>query len=369
MKKLLNLIYNQTKQIKIINNVIQYIYLRIYSKIFSLNDIGNLYVQDKQNSQIQIAFICDEMTWQDFNEYCDAIFLHPKIWRQQIEKFNPKILFCESAWSGIDKYAGCWRGRIYNNKSLYFENRKELLEILEYCKENNIITVFWNKEDPTYFEHKIFDFVDTALKFDYIFTTAEECVKRYNNLGHNNVFVLPFGVNTNLFYPSTSDKKENAALFAGSWYQEHIERCNALKELFDYVLDQGLSLDIYDRQSISKDKRFKFPEKYKNYIHDSIPYKDMPDLMRKYSVCINVNTVTESQTMFSRRILQILACEIRVLTNYSVGIEKLLSKGVHITYKSHSIIEISSSFNYIKQQHSSNQRLNYIINTVGLKLK
>ena len=35
--------------------------------------------------------------------------------------------------------------------------------------------MFWNKEDPPNFEH----FVQTAKLFDFIFTTDESCVPRY----------------------------------------------------------------------------------------------------------------------------------------------------------------------------------------------
>lgn len=263
------------------------------------------------------------MTWVDYSEYVTSTFLHPRTWKKQIDELKPDLLFCESAWCGIDQYPNCWRGRVYKDRRLYFENRRELLSIIEYCKEHGIKTVFWNKEDPVYFQHKVYDFTETTLLFDYIFTTAIECVEKYKSLGHKNVYLMPFGVNISLFNNQNRDISPNTVVFAGSWFSDQPKRCEDLQKILDFVIDKGWKLDIYDRKSESKSPKFRFPAKYKEYIRKAVPYSSIPALCKKYEYAINVNTVTESETMFSRRMLQMLSCGLRVITNTSIALPNL----------------------------------------------
>ena len=255
------------------------------------------------------------MTWQDFQSCCDGIFLHPRLWQEQMELFAPDLFFCEAAWTGIKKYEGVWRGRVYRDRRLLFDNRRVLLDILAYCRTRGIPTVFWGKEDPTFFEHPVYDFTQTALDFDFIFTTAEECVERYRALGHPRVELLPFGVDTERFYPVEAAPEPGSVVFAGSWFGDQPERCAALERLLDFSLSRGLRLDIYDRKWGSKQKRFRFPDKYRAYLRPSVPYEETAALFHRYEYAINVNSVTDSATMCSRRLLQLAANGTAILTN------------------------------------------------------
>ena len=277
--------------------------------------------EDSHKHRARVAFICDEMTWWDFCDCCDGIFLHPKFWSEQLRTFQPQILFCESAWSGIEPFRDTWRGRIYRDRRVRFENRDVLLKILRYCQDHGIQTVFWNKEDPAFYEHPIYDFTDTALMFDHIFTTDSGCVPHYQGRGHKSVHVLPFGVNTSLFYPSHETLAKRTAFFAGSWYGDMPDRCAALERLLDYTLEQGWDLTIYDRNSMRPQSRFRFPEKYNAHIRKAVPYHTVPDLYRQYQFGININTVVDSPTMLSRRILQLAACGVTIITNDALALE------------------------------------------------
>ena len=267
----------------------------------------------------RVAFICDEMTWRDFSPCCAAYFLHPGAWREQIDASPPDLLFCEAAWSGIERWEGCWRGRIYRDRTSPFEGRRELLAVLDVCRARGIPTVFWNKEDPLSFSDPRYDFVDTALRFDHVFTTAAECVPWYRERGRRRIGILPFGVDTDLFYPVPEEQRPGTALFAGSWSADLPGRCDALSRLLDYVIGSGLELDIYDRRSASPERRFRFPERYRPYIRPAVPFSQMPALARRYEWAVNVDTVTGSETMRSRRILQMAASGARVLCSPSLG--------------------------------------------------
>lgn len=240
-----------------------------------------------------------------------------------MKMYRPDLFFCESAWEGGVSGWPDWRGRIYHNHELYFENRKVLLELLAYCRKQKIPTVFWDKENPAFWGHPRYDFAETAVQFDFIFTTAEECVDRYRFMGHENTFILPFGVNTDLFFSPEIRKKFSRVIFAGSWYENLPNRCRALEVLFDHVLSQGMELDIYNRKSGKGGKNFSFPSRYQPFLRDGVAYTELPALLRKYEYALNVNTITDSQTMCSRRVLQLAASGMKIITNPSPAMDRM----------------------------------------------
>lgn len=349
---------------KIIRSIVNYLYLYPFSRLKKKPSIPD--VKESQSTDTKVAFICDEMTWVDYSGFVTAVFLHPKTWKEQLALFSPDILFCESAWCGIDRYPNCWRGRVYKDRRLLFENRKELLAIIAYCKANNIKTVFWNKEDPTYFQHEIYDFTDTALHFDYIFTTAIECVEKYHSLGHKNVYLLPFGVNTSMFNSDNRNYKPNTVIFAGSWFSDQPKRCADLETILDYVIAKGWKLDIYDRKSESKGSRFRFPTKYKRYIRKAVPYSEISELCKKYEYAINVNTVTESETMFSRRLLQMSICGITVISNNSVALSKYASY-LSCSFIEDNIVSIKGKLNEIGTDFSTESQIKRLLQRINQK--
>lgn len=364
-KNLYATVLEQIRRNSIINALAQYAYLKVGLALMSRPKVksGSRLTENERTQKPRVAFLCDEMTWRDFQDCCEAVFLHPKTYRQQLKELKPDMFFCESAWSGIDAYPGVWRGRVYRDKRVSFENRDLLLDILDYCKKCEIPTAFWNKEDPTYFDHDIYDFTDTALRFDYVFTTAQECIARYQQRGHQHVFLLPFGVNTNLFYPEPETQKRNAAVFAGSWFGDHPSRCEALAALLDYVLDQGWELVIYDRYSAAPEARYRFPEKYLPYIRPAVPFSRMPEICRKYEYAINVNTVVDSPTMISRRVLQLAASGVKIISNETMGFDAL--KGC-LKLRREADVVFAEAIPGAVEMHSTDSRFRYLLEKVGI---
>lgn len=316
----------------------------------------------------KVAFICDEMTWQDFQGCCNAVFLHPKTWKQQLEMQKPELLFCESAWSGIEEFPNVWRGRIYRDRRVSFENRDVLLKILACCREMGIPTVFWNKEDPAYFAHPVHDFTDTALLFDHVFTTAQECIGAYEKRGHSSVHLLPFGVNTRMFHPEPESRKKNAVLFAGSWFGDLPARCRQQEKLLDYCLDQGWELDIYDRYSQAPEAKFRFPEKYAPYIHQAVPFTKMPEICRQYAYAVNVNTVVDSPTMLSRRVLQLAASGCTIISNETMGFDAL-QDCLTIYRDTANGLVFAQPIPGAMQQHSTENRFWFVLEKTGIPVK
>ena len=372
IKKFYYLLLGTVKRSKKLNELAQYAYLKL-SKVFGMRArksdrllFGSPSQKGSTDKRPRVAFICDEMTWQDFCPFSDCVFLHPKVWKKQLEQFQPDVFFCESAWSGIEAYANVWRGRIYRDRRVSFENRDVLMEILAYCRKKGIKTVFWNKEDPVYFDHPIYDFADTALRFDHIFTTAGECIDGYRAGGHNSVTLLPFGVNTQMFYPAKNTGENNRVMFAGSWFAEHTGRSEALEKLLDYAIAQGWQLDIYDRNSNNQEGRFSFPEKYAPYLRPAVSFSEMPDIYRQYNYAINVNTVVNSPTMLSRRVLQLAASGITILSNDAQGLQSL-SDCLQICPMEEAGIVLIRPDVQAMQKHASSARLRTVLETVFLE--
>jgi len=370
IKEITYQLYKKWQNSPFIATVSSYFYVRVYKRLYykKYNSIPDIKIDPRLP---KIVFVCDEMTWQDFKDECNARFITPYNWRKVFKSFRPDLFFCESAWSGIAEYRDCWRGRIYKNNNVCYENRKELMRILNYCKKNSIPTVFWNKEDPTFWGNETYNFVDTALNFDHILTTAKECIPGYLKLGHKSVNVLMFGCPTNIFFFDPNVKKERKAVFAGSWYADQPRRCAEMEEVFDMVLQHGIPLEIYDRQSDSSNPVHKFPEKYKRFLRPKIPFTELGNVYRHAEFVININTVTNSETMFARRVFEAMACGCIIISNHSDGLKKLFPNRVWFIdepfehEKEKDII--LQNLHDVNNNHTCSKRLSEILRVCGLE--
>lgn len=283
----------------------------------------------KAAHEYKVALICDEFTYNSFAPEFDHAVLEPDTWRQTMEEYKPDIFFCESAWSGVDSAKRPWRGQIYASAKFRYENRKKLLEVLAYCRERSIPTVFWNKEDPTHFFDRVNDFVSTASRFDYVLTTAEEMVEEYAKfVPRDRVGVLQFAVQPRDFNPLSGLQRTPRAIFAGAWYDVHPERCETMREGFDWVLGSDFELQIYDRNKRSVTAETTFPEPYAEHVRPAVSHRATAKLYRSSLIGLNFNTVVDSTTMFARRVFELAASGSLVVSNYSPGIERIYGDDV-----------------------------------------
>lgn len=276
--------------------------------------------EQNKRERIKFAVICDNLTWENINREADAVYLTAKNWREQMESERPDIFFCESAWQGIDK---SWEGQIYRNYEFRYDNRWVLKDILKYCKQAEIKTIFWNKEDTPQFYDKPYSFIETAMLFDHIFTTAIECIPKYRELGHNSVHLMMFGYSPEIFNVKKPRPHNNTAVFLGSWYNNFTDRCEDMEKIFDNLIQNGFDLKIYDRLYGNNQEDRQYPQKYKKYIFPSVPYEKTADIMNDADYIININTVKNSKTMFARRVFEAMACGRIVISNYSIGMEEI----------------------------------------------
>ena len=288
--------------------------------------------QLKTLRQMNVAVIVDEFSYNSFRFEFNALPVEPDNWRGVFENNKIDLFFCESAWAGADSLRRPWRGQIYASINFQKENRCILLDIIDYCNRNHIPTAFWNKEDPTHYGDRVHDFVKTALLFDHIFTTAEECIEKYrHDFNHKNVHLLMFATQPKLFNPVERFERTDDIIFAGSWYKQHPDRCNEMSKIFDTVLAGHYPLKIYNRHSGDNDPNHEFPEKYKPYIYPGMPHDDLDNAYKASTYALNINTVIGSATMFARRVFELMSSNTLVISNESIGMRRLFGKNIVFT--------------------------------------
>ncbi|MGV2622793.1 UNVERIFIED_CONTAM: glycosyltransferase [Halobacillus marinus] len=335
-------------------------------------------ISPKPLKGLKMAVIFDEFTKASYEHEANLITFTPDDWLTVLSKEQPDMLMVESAWNG--------NGGTWNKKVGYYgeENFQALHGLLEWCKQNNIPTVFWNKEDPVHFNR----FIQTAKHFDYIYTTDANMVEHYmEHAGHQDVYALPFAAQPAIHNPiSIVDERIDKACFAGSYYRHHEERCVDMDRLLDAASDTGL--DIYDRNyHNTKDGKMpnhRFPERFETHIQGNLKYYEIDKAYKGYKVMINVNTVKQSPTMFSRRVFEGLACGTPVISTYAEGIEKIFPDLVEMSedasklkhafkqlledeqmYREKSMIGIREALS----KHTYTHRLSYITGNAGLNFK
>ncbi len=271
----------------------------------------------------RIAAILDTFTEHAFRYEADLLLLSREEWRAEMEEARPAFLFVESAFSGNDRQ---WRHLVAGYEG---QADNPLRELLEYCRSAGIPTVFWNKEDPAHFD----DFIGAAREFDIVFTSDADCVPVYREaLGHDRVYVLPFAAQPRLHNPSREEGwTSHPVCFAGSWIENRFpEREEALSDLLDPALP--LDLHIFDRNLTRTDlgEYYRFPDRYKKAIKGTLGYEEMLTAYRCYDVMLNVNTIPDSPTMFSRRVFESLACGTPVVSSDSPGMRRMLGEHVRV---------------------------------------
>ncbi|ECQ5431624.1 glycosyltransferase, partial [Campylobacter coli] len=252
---------------------------------------------------MKIACIMDEFTYTSFKYECDLLQLSPENWRSEIIAFKPDLLFIESAWQGKDSL---WKLKI-SGFSI------ELQELIKYCKENSIATVFWSKEDPVHFG----TFLPIACSVDFVFTTDIDCIPKYKfHVGHENVYCLPFAAQTKIHNPIEEFDRKDEFNFAGSYYLRYPQRQLDFESLINAIKPYK-NITIYDRNFNNPHPHYTFPNCYKDMIIGNLPFDEIIKAYKGYRFGITMNTVKQSQTMFARRAFELIACNTFVVSNFS----------------------------------------------------
>lgn len=266
----------------------------------------------------RIGLICDEFFYESIRSAADFVFLTPENWEDALEQGLDAMLFV-TAWRGLHEE---WRGLGAVQNMDRNPMRRLAISILEECRKKNIPTVFYSKEDPPNYAV----FLEYAKHCDHICTTARECVPRYReDCGHDRVQAVCFGIDPVSHNPigSRTGKKEDTVLFSGSWMLKYPDRCRELSVMFDGILQSGHGLHIIDRNYPGNPK-YCFPAQYFPYASGALPHDLLQKVHKLFDWAVNINSVKGSQTMFANRAFELQANGVLLLSNLSVGVNRLL---------------------------------------------
>lgn len=255
--------------------------------------------------ELKVAAVMDAFTLGNFKYECNLFQLTCANWKEEIDEFRPDLLFIESAWNGKDN---TWYKKIANGS-------KDLYDMSEYCRAKGIPIVFWNKEDPVFTDV----FMSAAACADYVFTTDIDCIEKYKkNLQNDKVFLLHFGAQPVIHNPVEMHERKDKFCFAGAYYHRYKERCRVFDDFAD-VFDKTKGFEIFDRNYKNARPEHAFPQRYHNMILGNLPPSEIHVAYKGYNYGVNMNSVNQSQSMFARRVFELLASNTVTVGNYSRG--------------------------------------------------
>ena len=271
---------------------------------------------------LHVGVILDDFSRMSLAYEWDQVELVPDRWRDQLAATPIDLLFVESAWHGN---GDAWQYALTGTSA----PRPALVELVTWCRDHGIPTVFWNKEDPVHYA----EFLDTARLFDHVRTTDSERVEDYRrDLGHDRVGVMPFAAQPAIHNPvrPRGGHHSRDIAFAGMYFaHKYPER----REQMDLLLGAAarvsprmpLGLEIFSRY-LGGDERYQFPEPMGSRVVGSLSYARMLTAYRLYKVFLNVNSIIDSPSMCARRIFEITACGTPVVSTPSAAIEHFFAE-------------------------------------------
>ena len=324
-----------------------------------------------------ILAIMDEFSSTALSADAHLIQPTPENWQELLNHNAIDMLIVESAWIGNN---GSWHRKV----GWYSEDEIADLEALvDACRERNIPSVFYNKEDPVHFNR----FSKTSALFDYVFTTDAGCIPRYEALEDSliqSVDWIQFAAQPDVHHPyNTKLQDRDDIAFAGTYYAgKYPERCQKMDMLFDASVEHGLV--IYDRQSDGGNPQYVFPERFKEYIQGKLEYQDMLKKHRDHLVFLNVNSVEDSLTMAARRIFEIPASGACLVSGPGLAVREVYGNTIPIVTSeqqaadtlealmtNHQFMQytIQASRHIVLKDHLNIHRLKKMLNAPSLTLQ
>ncbi|PCC41528.1 glycosyltransferase [Brevibacterium aurantiacum] len=263
--------------------------------------------------QIRLGIVADEFTTETLGHRVELV---PISRRDPLAALEQKLdaVFVESAWEGN---GGEW----FHGVGYYDSEQFAALDLLlRSTAAAGIPSIFWNKEDPVHYRR----FIQAAVHFDHVFSTDASLLGDYFAAGAPKVCTvsaLPFYAEQTLHNPVQSPVGlgTSTAMYAGTYYgQRYAARSKELAAMLKAAEPYGLT--IYDRQHGKSDTPYRFPKEFASQISGSLPYNEVLDAYRRHAVSLNVNSVTDSPSMFSRRVVEAAASGGVVLSGPGRGV-------------------------------------------------
>jgi glycosyltransferase involved in cell wall biosynthesis len=277
----------------------------------------------KSLERITLGLIADQFTTDTLASAVKVVRLSPDRWKQEFTRQPIDALFVESAWKGND---GQWHRKVgfYSD-----EEFAPLRALLEHCRQLGVPSLFWNKEDPVHFDR----FRRAASLCDHVFTTDSRRIIPYlmtPDAVTRTASSCPFYASPRIhnLLPSTRAWQPTAA-YGGTYYgARYPERTEYMDKIMSAAAPLGLT--IYDRQHADPDSPYKYPGGLGGYVAGDLSYEEMIQAYKAHPVQINVNSVLDSPTMFSRRVVETAACGAPLISGPALGMNRYLEGAAHV---------------------------------------
>lgn len=277
------------------------------------------------HARLKLGLVADELTRSCLRHNCRVLDLTPLNFQTTLRRQRPDLVFVESAWSG---HLDTWKYRIAAYPEHPERDNTPLAALVACARELGIPAVFWNKEDGVHFDR----FIDSARLFDWIFTVDQSCVRRYAQAIDRPVFVAPlmFAVEPVFHHFEGFDGHLRRANFVGSygWHVHDLRR-----ERQDMLLGsaaRALGLTIYDRNSDRRTAHYRYPDFPNTTVKRRVAHEHTGAIYKSHLVSLNINTVEDSETMFSRRLIEIIACGGLAVTTPARSVDRLFSEHCYV---------------------------------------
>jgi spore maturation protein CgeB len=267
--------------------------------------------------RLRIALVADELTRIGLQPDCELRNLTPLNWRWLLRTWRPDIVLVESAWAGV---RNSWKYCIASYPDVPRRSNRKLEQMVAFARGRGIPTVFWNKEDGAHFDR----FIKSACLFDHVLTVDENCLPRYRAMlpPAATVGTMMFPVQP-LHHAFTGFRFETRrANFLGS-YSHHIHDRRRERQRLLFEPAAGiLGLTVFDRNSDRSSANYRYPQLAGMEVRPVVPVDRTGAIYREFVASLNVNTVEDSPTMISRRLMEIMACGGIAVTTPALSIER-----------------------------------------------
>jgi len=289
--------------------------------------------------RLKIALVADYFTSASLAAQCRIRSLTPGNYRDVLRNWRPDLLFVESAFHGVGEE---WRYKLAKQpKYIRLSKPRTMPRLVSLARDRGIPAAFWNKDDGAFFK----DFLDIARLFPFVFTTDNTCVPRYREAlprdSRAAVLAMPYQPAFHSFTGFAFENNEGC--FVGSYYTKILNSRRRFLDMVFAACDAArMPLHVFDRNSnrLSRLLEFRFPRHAQLRLHPQVPYEATASVYKRHAFSINVNSVTNSDTMCSRRLLEILACGGILVTNASPAVSREFGEFCHVVENAEQAAEL-----------------------------
>jgi len=270
-------------------------------------------------TRLKIALLADSLTRISLSYECRVMNVTPWNCKFVFKYWKPDLLLVESAWEGRWK---SWKYKIAAYPDHPERTNRILAGIVAIARDAHIPTVFWNREDSVHFDR----FIGSASLFDRVFTVDEAMISRYRKVLGSDVPVetLMFAIQPMIHYPQGTATVRRGS-FVGS-YGTNIHPARRVWQDMMFQTANSIGITVYDRNSNRKAAQYRYPSYPWLEVKKRIRYEQTADVYRRYVANLNVNTIQNSPTAFSRRLVEILACGGGLaITNTTPAVKRLFA--------------------------------------------